>query len=57
MLIHIKQNLKIYRGDCAAQNSKVGIGANNLALMNVSDNSIAVCVCVMIKMNKFSYVS
>jgi hypothetical protein len=38
----MKQNLKIYLGDCAAQNSKVSIGANNLALMNVADNSIAV---------------
>jgi hypothetical protein len=52
MLIHIKKKLKIYRGDCAAQNSNVSIGANNLTLMNVSDNSIAVCVPVMIKMKK-----
>jgi hypothetical protein len=55
MLIHIKKKLKIYRGDCAAQNSNVSIGANNLTFMNVSDNSIAVCVPVMIKMKKFSY--
>jgi len=52
MLNHIKQNLKVYRGDCAAQNSNLSIGANNLALMNVLDNSIAVCIPVMIKMKK-----
>jgi hypothetical protein len=52
MLIHIKKKLKIYLGDCAAQNSNVSIGANNLTLMNVSDNSISLCVPVMIKMKK-----